>query len=216
MQKCSYFCKCPSHCYAFSGQGTAKWDQLSSKLKTDPKVETVPGKQQGAAFAAVGSGLVFLFVLVVILKYRSCWQGMSPHTLVAHVCWGHMLAVWSGHPSLERGVGPGLSRAGMLVTAHPALLQECFNEAAGSSELAALDYTVSPPVTPREALSEAGVVELWGSWCGMLSHAAVCEKIKVCLSWHQVLAPHPCSGPAVQLLAGGQQGRCLGELGYFH
>lgn len=57
----------------------------------------------------------------------------------------------------------GLSRPGMLITAHPALVHKFFNEATGSSDLIALDYTTSPSVTLREALSEADTVELRGS-----------------------------------------------------
>jgi len=69
---------------------------------------------------------------------------------------------------METGVGPCADPASSRVQGsadweyrsqqHPALLHKCFNEATGSFEFIALDYTVSPPVTLREALSWADMV----------------------------------------------------------
>lgn len=55
-----------------------------AKLKSEnrPKVEDAQRKQQGITSAAVGPGLVFYFILIFLLKYRTCLQSMSPRTPV--------------------------------------------------------------------------------------------------------------------------------------
>lgn len=80
----------------------SKVGQAKLKSENRPKVEDAQRKQQGITSAAVGPGLVFYFILIFLLKYKTCLQGMSPHTqvVVGGTWWQH-----GGHCSLERGVG---------------------------------------------------------------------------------------------------------------
>lgn len=105
-------------------------------------------------------GTVSRSVLGYIPAYSS--HSLCPRLLGACGC----SVVWP--PSVETSVGScaDTARSGVQGSAdreyrlqqHPALLHKCFNEATGSFELIALDYTVSPSVTLREVLSWADMV----------------------------------------------------------